>query len=101
MGTFVKYIYSDEKIAIATQQLSGGINVKHPFNRRGDAFGWGIGSVRPSDKSVNDEYFSETYYRVQMTQNLQWSFDLQLYIQPSYFPKNVAPVMSTRLLFSF
>jgi len=101
MGTFAQYIYSDEEIAIATQQLSSGINVKHPFNRRGDAFGWGTGAVRPTDKTVTDEYFSETYYRVQMTQNLQWSFDLQLYVQPSYSTKKVAPVVSIRLLFSF
>ena len=101
IGTFAQYLYSDEEVAIATQQLSGGLNVKHPFNRRGDAFGWGVGAVRPTDKSVNYEYFSETYYRIQITQNLQWSLDLQLYIQPSYSTEKVVPVMSTRLLFVF
>ena len=100
IGTFIQYVYSDKATAIATQQLSGGINIKHPFHRRGDAFGWGVGAVRPSAAETNDEYFSEIFYRVQMTQNLQWSFDLQLYVQPSYSPESIAPVFSTRLLFN-
>ncbi len=100
IGTFIQYVYSDKVTAIATQQLSGGINIKHPFQRRGDAFGWGVGAVRPSAAETNDEFFSEIFYRVQMTQNLQWSFDLQLYVQPSYSPESIAPVFSTRLLFN-
>lgn len=101
IGFFSQYEYSDREIAVARQQLSGGLNIKHPFHRRGDAFGWGIGAVEPSDQTLNDEYFSETYYRLQFTQNLQWSFDLQLYINPSYSDQTLAPVFSTRLLFSF
>ena len=100
-GLFLQYEYSDREIAIATQQLSGGINIRHPFHRRGDALGWGVGAVEPSDQTLSHEYFSETYYRLQFTQNLQWSFDLQLFIKPSSADQNVAPVFSTRLLFSF
>ena len=101
VGLFSQYEYSDREIAVARQQLSGGLNIKHPFHRRGDAFGWGVGAVEPSDRALNDEYFSETYYRLQFTQNIQWSFDLQLYINPSYSEVSVAPVFSTRLLFAF
>jgi len=100
-GLFLQYEYSDREIALATQQLSGGINIRHPFHRRGDALGWGVGTVEPSDQALSNEYFSETYYRLQFTQNLQWSFDLQLFIKPSSSDQNVAPVFSTRLLFSF
>ena len=98
-GIFIQYEYSDREIALATQQISGGIDFTHPFHRRGDAFGWGIGTVKPSDEKLRREYFSETYYRLQFTQNLQWSFDLQLYIKPSSSEHDIAPVFSTRLLF--
>jgi len=99
-GFFLQYEYSDKEIAVATEQISGGINITHPFHRRGDSFGWGIGTVKPSDEKLRREHFSETYYRLQFTQNLQWSFNLQLYINPSSSEHDVAPVFNTRLLFT-
>ena len=100
-GFFLQYEYSAPEIAVATQQISGGINIRHPFHRKGDAFGWGVGTVDPSDKKLRREYFSETFYRLQFTENLQWSFDLQLYINPSSSEENIAPVFNTRMFFSF
>lgn len=100
-GFFLQYEYSPEEIASATQQISGGIHIAHPFHRKGDAFGWGLGTVKPSDKKLRREYFSDTFYRLQFTENLQWSFNLQLYIHPSSSKENIAPVFNTRILFSF
>ncbi len=100
-GFFLQYEYSPAEIAPATQQISGGIDITHPFHRKGDSFGWGIGTVKPSDEKLRREYFSDTYYRLQFTENLQWSFDLQLYIHPSSSENNLAPVFNTRILFSF
>lgn len=101
VGTFFQYEYSDKEIALATQQISGGIAIRHPFHRRGDSFGWGVGTVKPSDSKLRREYFSDSYYRLQLTQNLQWSFNLQLYIKPSLSEKDIAPVFNTRVLFTF
>jgi carbohydrate-selective porin OprB len=98
-GLFLQYEYSDREIALATQQISGGINITHLFHRRGDSFGWEIGLVKPSDEKLSQKYFSETYYRLQFTENLQWSFDLQIYIKPSLSEHDIASVFTTRLLF--
>jgi hypothetical protein len=100
-GVFLQYLYSDATIADAKEQLSAGVNINHVFHRRSDAFGFGIGTVKPADRDRRREYFVETYYRLQLTPNVQWSFNLQLFGRPSnpQQTSNLAPVFGTRIYF--
>jgi len=102
-GVFVQYQYSDPRIADVEEQLSIGLNINHAFHRRSDAFGLGVGTIKPSDSTKNREYFSESYYRLQLTENVQWSFNLQLYHKPSdpAQEKSLVPVYGTRIFFEF
>ncbi len=79
------------------------INVSHAFHRRDDAFGLGPGpgTIKPSAANKNREYFTESYYRLQLTESIQWSLNLQVFHKLSYpaQTKIWVPVYGTRIYF--
>jgi len=82
--------------------VSFGIANLRPFERRGDMFGIAGTYAHPSDKTLREEWLFETYYRIQLTESLQLSPDVQWIYHPALQPDvdNVL-VLGFRLKWSF
>ena len=102
-GIFLQYTYSDPDITTVEEQVSAGVNINHPFHRRGDSFGLALGRLAPSSKIRDREYFMESYYRWQFTENTKLSVNLQLIVDPSdpAQTEHLVPIYGGRLYFTF
>ncbi|CAN5476862.1 hypothetical protein BH10PLA1_BH10PLA1_06640 [soil metagenome] len=92
-----------EKDATAIRDfVSLGIANLRPFERRGDMFGIAGTYSHPSDNSLREELLFETFYRVKLTESLEFSPDLQWIVHPAFQPDadNVF-VIGARLKFLF
>lgn len=95
---FIRYGYGEGKVAPTTQMVAAGFGIKKPFNRKDDLFGFGFVWGKPHDNKLRDQYMVESFYRLQLFPHVQISPDIQLYIHPSYSPKETrVGVISIRL----
>lgn len=87
-ATFLRYGIAFGARRDLAQTLSSGVVFKQPFNfardRLGVAFMWG----RPTNRQLRDQYGLESYWRVQLTDRVEFGPDLQLLINPSKAPMN-------------
>lgn len=80
----------------ATGTVSGGFGWRPP-KERSDLFGVGFGWTHPSSGALRSQYTAETFYRLQLVQNLAITPDIQLVIDPALNPKvNTIWVFSLR-----
>jgi porin len=82
-GVFLRYGGNDGSLNAVEHVLSAGFSVLAPFGRTNDQAGIGVSWTRPSDHSLRDEYSSEVYYRVQLTEGIELSASAQLILDPS------------------
>jgi porin len=80
---FGRWGTGDPDVSSFRQMLSGGIANVAPFGRRGDMFGIGAAWGDPSDNTVRQEVMLETFYRLQITDSLQFSPDVQCLLPPA------------------
>ena len=57
-----------------------------PFPDHTDLFGFGAGWARPASPLLRDQYVLETFYRYQLTENLAFTPDIQLILNPALNP---------------
>jgi porin len=57
-----------------------------PFSDHTDLFGFGAGWARPASPLLRDQYVLETFYRYQLTENLAFTPDVQLILNPALNP---------------
>jgi porin len=81
---------------LADGAVSGGFGWRPP-KERPDLFGVGFGWTHPSSGALRSQYTAETFYRLQLVQNLAITPDIQLVIDPALNPKvNTIWVFSLR-----
>lgn len=80
---FGRWGYGDDQVTSMRQMVSGGIGNLHPFGRRGDMFGIGLAWGDPSDSSLRQQTMLETFYRLKLTDSLELSPDVELFMPPS------------------
>ena len=67
-----------------------------------DVWGVGAGWGKPSDGDLDDEFVGETFYRLQLTRNMQITPDVQVIVNPSNAPDDdVLAVFGIRLRFAY
>jgi carbohydrate-selective porin OprB len=104
LGLFVRWGYADAPEATASirSRLGAGVVWTRPFGSSEDWLGLGFIWVRPHDPSLRDEYALETYWRIQLTERVQFTPDLQLVFEPSLRPEaDFAAVGGLRIRFTF
>ena len=101
VGIYVQAGYSDPTISDVKQQYAMGMNIDHFIHRRNDGLGMGIGFTVPSNIEFRKEFFTDIFYRLQMTQSAQLTLDVQLIVNPANpaQQKGFAPIFSLRYLF--
>lgn len=80
---FMRYGIASGDFARFEQYVSVGTALIKPFGRKNDMFGVGVNWGSPTDDSLRDEWLIETFYRLQLTELLQISPDLQIMPQTS------------------
>lgn len=98
--TFVRLGFSDGRVRRTKQEIATGIGRLAPFSRKDDECAIGFVWGKPSEKNRRNQYMIEAYYRLQFTNHLQVSPDIQVIMNPTYNPeKNVIGVFGVRVRF--
>jgi len=97
---FLRAGYSDEGGALLETSVSAGVG--YYFRESKDLFGFGLNWGRTPDNELDDQYTAELFYRLQLTQNLAITPDVQLIIDPALNPdEDVIGVFGLRARLSF
>jgi porin len=102
LGFFLRYGHNDGKLNDIEQMFSTGFVFKGAFNFSNDWIGLAFMWAQPADSSLRDQYGFEAYWRLQMTEHVQFTPDLQVIVDPTFRPgAGLEVVGGLRLLFSF
>ena len=82
---FLRAGYSDGGGALLEKTVSGGVG--YYFKESKDLAGFGLNWGRPPGSGLDDQYTAEIFYRLQLTQNLALTPDVQLIIDPALNPQ--------------
>lgn len=83
LATFFRFGTGDGKRTIVQQSLATGVVFTQAFGFNNDWLGLGFIWQDPSDNTRQDDYGMETFWRFQLTENIQITPDLQVYFDPS------------------
>jgi porin len=82
---FLRAGYSDGGGALL--EATASVGVGYYFKESKDLFGLGLNWGRPPQNELDDQYTAEIFYRLQLTQNLAITPDVQLIIDPALNPQ--------------
>ncbi len=95
---FFRYGASDGRYTDVEQMLSGGIVFTEAFGFNQDWLGAGVFWHEPTDAALGDEYGLETFWRLQLTERVQFTPDIQVILNPASSPaRNPELTFSLRL----
>jgi porin len=97
LGVFFRYGGNDGGINAIRHLLAVGVSFLNPFGRSNDLAGVGVSFTYPSDSDLRDEYAVESYYRLQLTEGVELSPDVQVIFDPSAGGQDVVGVFGMRL----
>jgi porin len=101
-AVFLRYGHNDGKLNDIEEMLSTGIVFKGIFGFTSDWIGVAFMWAQPADSSLRDQFGVEAYWRLQMTERVQFTPDLQIIVHPTFRPSaDVEVVGGLRLLISF
>jgi len=80
---FSRFGTGDGKRTAVQQSLVAGLVFKQAFGFNNDGLGLGFIWNDPSDGTRRDDYGMESFWRLQLTENIQLTPDVQLYFDPS------------------
>jgi porin len=103
LGVFAEYGLGQSTGAVAQQEFSAGVSIVKPFGRVDDDFGIAYAWTKPNNNYGNEPAGSdpasasifETFYRLQITDSMQLSPDLQVSFNPA--SGDGSPVVSLAL----
>lgn len=81
---FLRAGYADDGGALLEKSVSAGVG--YYFEESKDLIGFGLNWGRPPESGLDDQYTAELFYRLQVTQNLAITPDMQLIIDPALNP---------------
>jgi porin len=101
-GFFLRYGHNDGKLNDIEEMLSTGIVFKGIFDFTSDWVGVAFMWAQPVDSTLRDQLGVEAYWRLQITERVQFTPDLQIILNPTFRPNaDLEVVGGLRLLFSF
>lgn len=80
---FFRFGYSDGDAALMQTQFSTGLGL---MRENKDVLGLGLSWGKPSDGTLREQFTSELFYRIQLTQGLAVTPDVQLIVDPARNP---------------
>ena len=83
---FIRYGHSSGGAAALKNMLSVGSGFYRPFGRESDGIGAGVTFGEPFGANARDQYSFETYFRIQLTNEIAVTPDFQYLINPSNNP---------------
>ena len=86
LATFFRFGTGDGRRTAVQQSLATGFVFTQAFGFDNDWLGVGFMWNDPSDGNRADDYGLETFWRLQMTENIQVTPDVQVYFDPSNNP---------------
>ena len=72
-GAFFRYGNNEGRVNPISNLASGGISLLRPFGRKNDQAGIALSWTQPTDRLLRDEYSAEIFYRVQVTNFIEFS----------------------------
>jgi porin len=81
--TFVTYSRASGGATDVRQLVTAGLGLSGIFGNRDDITGVAVAWGQPEDRSLRNQYVAELFYRVQLTEHIQVTPDLQLIAEPS------------------
>lgn len=98
-GPFLRAGWADGGVAPSEAAVVAGLGIHH---RSHDLFGFALGWGRPHDADLRDQVTLETFYRLQLSQNVGITPDVELLFDPSKNPsESLILVLSLRLQLAF
>ena len=104
LDLLLQYGSSTDGMSAIDRQFNAAIRWDRPFGRRDEAIGAGFSWSRPTDlydPSRREILMMETYYRIQLTESMQLSPDLQIILQPATGADSPVYVFGIRLKTQF
>jgi porin len=95
-GVFLRYGGNDGDINAIEHLVSVGLSLLQPFGRKNDQAGIGVSYTHPTDDALRDEYSTELYYRLKLTEGIDLSGSAQFIIDPSASDDDAAAVFGIR-----
>lgn len=86
LSAFFRFGTGDGRRTAVQQSLATGIVLTQFLGYNNDWFGVGFMWQDPSDRTRPDDYGMEMFWRLQLTENVQLTPDVQLYFDPSRNP---------------
>ncbi len=101
-AVFLRYGHNDGKRNDIDEMLSVGIVFKGVFAFTSDWIGAAFMWAAPTDSTLRDQFGIEAYWRLQLTERIQFTPDLQVIIHPAYRPEaDLEAVGGLRLMITF
>lgn len=94
---FGEYGYGNPKTTNNEQMAKGGIGFTQPFGRENEMFGFAGAWTKPSDDAGREQGTFETFYRMQLTKQIQFTPDMQFIVNPSFNDTDFVAVFGLRL----
>ncbi|TWT84550.1 Porin AaxA precursor [Planctomycetes bacterium CA13] len=102
LATFFRFGTGDGRRTPVQQALSTGIVFTQALGYNNDRLGIGFMWQDPTDSTRRDDYGMEMFWKLQMTENIEVTPDVQLYFDPSNSPsRNTEAAFGLRVGFSF
>ena len=108
-GVFVEYGLGESTGVVAQQELSAGVSIVRPFGRPDDDLGIAYAWTKPNNVYGNEPVGSdpqsasvlETFYRLQVTNTVQFSPDMQVSFNPASGDGSPVVALALRLKMHF
>ena len=108
-GVFVEYGLGESTGVVAQQELSAGVSIVRPFGRPDDDLGIAYAWTKPNNVYGNEPVGSdpqsasvlETFYRLQVTNTVQFSPDMQVSFNPASGDGSPVVALALRLKMQF
>ena len=83
LATFFRFGTGDGRRTDVKQSLAAGVVFTQAFGFNNDWLGLGMAWQDPTDATRSDDYGMEMFWRLQVTERVQITPDVQLYFDPS------------------
>jgi porin len=97
LALFLYFSRAHGRVLELEQQLSAGVVLRQPVGWTDDQLGLGLTWGRPRDRGARDQYAVELYWRLQLTERIELTPDLQLLIRPANSDDDVEAVGGLRV----
>lgn len=83
VGVWGQFTYTDPQVALYKTEFTLGVSFENCFGRKRDGFGIAWGYTTPPQGELGVQTVAEIYYRLQLTESIQITPDIQIVTNPT------------------